>query len=71
VPGGDAKAEGERWVRVQVGGGDCWPGVGSLPVGVAASTAGVTVGEAGEQAAHAEISVTVRINAAVVLVVIR
>jgi hypothetical protein len=33
--------------------------------------AGVTVGDAGEQAAHAEISITVRINAAAVLVVIR
>ncbi|NOR83955.1 MAG: hypothetical protein GQ526_10735 [Ardenticatenales bacterium] len=71
APGGDAEAEGERWMGVQVGGGAGCPGVGSLPAGVAANTAGVTVGDAGEQAANAEISIAVSMNPTVILPVIR
>jgi hypothetical protein len=58
-------------MRVQVGGGADCPGAGSPLVGVAANKAGVMVGDAGEQAANAEISIAVSMNPTVILPVIR
>jgi hypothetical protein len=58
-------------MRVQVGGGADCPGAGSPLVAVAANKAGVMVGDAGEQAANAEISIAVSMNPTVILPVIR